>query len=210
MYGCTLPGVPGTATATEGRGARRRTALLDATLRVIARDGAAGASHRAVAAEAGVPLGSTTYYFDSREAMLLAALRHAADGEVALIEARLAALSQRSLDRAGWRREVVRWALEQVAEERAHVLVARHQLQLEALRHPELRAVYGAWTAAGLALTEAMLRQAGAADPARDAAVLVAAVDGVTLNAVVLADPPVRERLVRDVVGQTMERLLDD
>lgn len=192
-----------------GRGARRRVALLDATLRVVAREGAAGASHRAVAAEAGVPLGSTTYYFASREAMLLEALRHAADGEVARIEARLAALEARPPDAAGWRREVVRWALDQVADERAHLLVARHQLELEALRRPELRAVYGAWTAAGLRLTETVLRRAGARDPARDAPVLVAAIDGVTLNAVVLADTAARRRLVRGVVAHAMERLLD-
>jgi DNA-binding transcriptional regulator YbjK len=192
----------------QPRGARRRAALLDATLWVVARDGAAGASHRAVAAQAGVPLGSTTYYFESREQMLLAALRHAADTEVALIEQRLRELDRGGLDLPGWRRAVVDWALKEVSEDRAHLLIARHQLRLEALRSPELRAVYGTWTGASLALVERFLARAGSASPGADAAVLVAAIDGVTLNAVVLLDGARRRALVRAVVGQAVDRLL--
>lgn len=194
---------------TQSRGARRRRALLDATLRVVARDGAAGASHRAVAAEAGVPLGSTTYYFQSREQMLLAGLRHAADTEVARIDERVRELEAADLNRDGWRRAAVDWALQEVSDARAHLLIARHQLRLEALRDPDLRAVYGTWTGASLALVETFLRRAGSSDPGPDAAVLVAAIDGVTLNAVVLLDGARRRALVRGVVGQAMDRLLD-
>lgn len=194
--------------ASPGRGARRRTALLDATLRVVARDGAAGASHRAVAAEAGVPLGSTTYYFASREEMLLEALRHAAEADIARTRERVTALSGAGLDRDGWRRAILDWAQEEVAPGRAHVLVARHHLRLEALRRPELRAVYGAWTAAGLELMETVLAAAGSDAPAADAAVLVATIDGLALNAVVLGGGAAgRARLVEDVVGRAVERL---
>ena len=63
-----------------------------------------------------MPLGSTTYYFESREQMLLAALRHAADTEVARIEQRLRELEAGRLDRAGWRRAVVDWALQEVSD----------------------------------------------------------------------------------------------
>lgn len=42
---------------------QRRLTILDATLRIIVRDGLRGVRHRAVAAEAGVPLSATTYYF---------------------------------------------------------------------------------------------------------------------------------------------------
>ncbi len=192
----------------QPRGERRRATLLDATLRVIARDGPAAASHRAVAAEAGVPLGSTTYYFESREHMLLAALRHAADAEVSRIERRVHELDAGRLDPAGWRRAVVDWALQEVSSQRAHLLIARHQLRLEALRNPELRAVYGTWTGASLALVETLLRRAGSPYPEVDAAVLVAAIDGVTLNAIVLLKGARRRALVRAVVGQAMDRLI--
>lgn len=53
----------------QGRRARRESSkqrrrdILEATLRIIIRDGIRAVRHRAVAAEAGVPLSATTYYF---------------------------------------------------------------------------------------------------------------------------------------------------
>lgn len=48
----------------------RRKAILEAALRVIERDGVRGIKHRAVAAEADVPLAATTYYFDDIHSLL--------------------------------------------------------------------------------------------------------------------------------------------
>ncbi len=42
----------------------RRLGLLEAALRIIAREGTRGIRHRAVAIEANVPLAATTYYFE--------------------------------------------------------------------------------------------------------------------------------------------------
>lgn len=59
----------GDAVAYRGRRAartgseQRRKAILEATLRIIIRDGIRAVRHRAVAKEAGVPLSATTYYF---------------------------------------------------------------------------------------------------------------------------------------------------
>jgi hypothetical protein len=127
---------------------------------------------------------------------------------VSRIERRLRELDAGRLDPAGWRRAVVDWALQEVSSQRAHLLIARHQLRLEALRSPELRAVYGTWTGASLALVETLLRRAGSPYPEADAAVLVAAIDGVTLNAIVLLKGARRRALVRAVVGQAMDRLI--
>jgi DNA-binding transcriptional regulator YbjK len=44
----------------------RRNSLADAGVRLIARDGVRALTHRAVDAEAGVPVGSTSYYARSR------------------------------------------------------------------------------------------------------------------------------------------------
>ncbi|GCD46678.1 TetR/AcrR family transcriptional regulator [Streptomyces paromomycinus] len=49
--------------------------IIDAAIRVVGERGIAGLSHRAVAAEADVPLGSTTYHFASLDDLLTAALR---------------------------------------------------------------------------------------------------------------------------------------
>lgn len=50
--------------------AERRAALIDAGLRLIARDGLAHATTRAIVAEAGMSLASFHYAFESREAFL--------------------------------------------------------------------------------------------------------------------------------------------
>ncbi|NEE37598.1 TetR family transcriptional regulator, partial [Streptomyces sp. SID7982] len=65
----------------------RRTRIIDAALTVIAADGIAGLSHRTVAAEADVPLGSTTYHFASLDELLVAALRRCNENFVQALRA---------------------------------------------------------------------------------------------------------------------------
>ena len=58
---------------TRPRGEKTRHKILEATLKVIARDGVRGTTHRAIAREAGVQLSLTTYYFkDLNELISLA------------------------------------------------------------------------------------------------------------------------------------------
>lgn len=57
--------------------AGRRQAIVEAAGRVIARQGLGELTHRRVAAEADVPVGSTTYYFSDLGALREAALAHA-------------------------------------------------------------------------------------------------------------------------------------
>ncbi|MEV2274964.1 TetR family transcriptional regulator [Nocardiopsis sp. NPDC049922] len=58
------------------RDPRRRIAeITEATARVIEARGVEGLTHRAVAEEAEVPLGATTYHFATREDLIAAALR---------------------------------------------------------------------------------------------------------------------------------------
>lgn len=49
--------------ASRAGSEKRRQAILEAALRIIVRDGVRAVRHRAVAAEAQVPLSATTYYF---------------------------------------------------------------------------------------------------------------------------------------------------
>lgn len=51
------------ATGRSPRGAARRAEIVEAAAAIVVADGPAALTHRAVAARAGVPLGSTTYYF---------------------------------------------------------------------------------------------------------------------------------------------------
>jgi DNA-binding transcriptional regulator YbjK len=65
------------STRERGRaGTDRKTSILDAALRLIGTGGIDSVTHRRVAEAAGVPLGSTTYYFDSRAHLLGQAFIH--------------------------------------------------------------------------------------------------------------------------------------
>ena len=77
--------------ALTPKGEARRTALLDAVLRVLAREGAGSITHRSVAKEAGVPLSAATYYFANLDELYVSALRRATEEQVLLfasVEAR--------------------------------------------------------------------------------------------------------------------------
>lgn len=66
----------------------RRDRLVDVTLDLIAAQGLAGATYRTIADAAGVPLGSMTYHFPSREDLVFAAFeRFANDGFSSLDDA---------------------------------------------------------------------------------------------------------------------------
>ncbi|KZM74737.1 TetR/AcrR family transcriptional regulator [Nocardia terpenica] len=57
----------------------RREVIAEAAERVLAERGVEGLTHRAAAEAAGVPLGSTTYYFADRDDLIAAALERAVD-----------------------------------------------------------------------------------------------------------------------------------
>ncbi|MDH1659041.1 TetR family transcriptional regulator [Pseudomonas mosselii] len=59
----------GRKTARQGS-EQRRQQILDAAMRIVVRDGVRGVRHRAVAAEASVPLSATTYYFKDIQDLL--------------------------------------------------------------------------------------------------------------------------------------------
>ncbi len=87
------------ATVTRGTG---RDVLLDATLRLIGERGLHAITLREVADAAGLSLGSTTYHFADREALMLAALTRYADSVVsqcdaALLRAEVESASPRTL-----------------------------------------------------------------------------------------------------------------
>jgi DNA-binding transcriptional regulator YbjK len=57
--------------------------LLEATLKIVGEVGADAVTHRRVAEVADLPWASTTYYLDSKEHLLTAALEFAAERDIA-------------------------------------------------------------------------------------------------------------------------------
>lgn len=164
---------------TEPRGAARRREILEATLRVIGRGGLAAVDHRTVAAEAGVPLGSTTYYFRSKDDMVSQALEHVAGQEAArLAEQRLTLEDAAAADVPELLTEIVMSA---VTIDRM-VLLAQYQLYLESARRKDLRVAAERWDRAYAAMYQLALERAGGPDPAGRARLLCVSLDGLILQ----------------------------
>ncbi|MEU1125323.1 TetR family transcriptional regulator [Streptomyces sp. NPDC005899] len=125
----------------------RRERIIDAAIRVVAAEGIAGLSHRTVAAEADVPLGSTTYHFASLDELLVAALRRCNESFVRTVRE-----SPYLLDPAVPLADgLTRLAGEWFAAGRGP-LELEYELYLAALRRPALRPVATEWADALAAL----------------------------------------------------------
>ncbi len=164
----------------QRRGEERRLALLDAALRLIARGGTLAATHRAAAAEAGVPLASTTYDFASRDDLLEQALAHAVTTDLRLMAPAHAALREAaSTDEAA--RIVARAFAARLDGDREGV-VAAYEIALEAARRPRLRDAARAWAEAYASAFEPALTRLGSPAPAIDAELAARALDGLILD----------------------------
>src|SRR4051794_30746956 len=125
-------------------------AIVAATIRVIGRGGTAAVTHRAVAAEAGVSLSSTTYHFASKGRIIDAALRRVAEREIERLTEAAAALEHRD-DVGELAEATVDWLAGQLAEDDAEIRAGYH-LQLEATNRPALQDISLAWGHAVLRL----------------------------------------------------------
>ncbi|MET8058192.1 TetR/AcrR family transcriptional regulator [Streptomyces microflavus] len=177
----------------------RRTRIIDAALRVIAADGIAGLSHRTVAAEADVPLGSTTYHFGSLDELLTAALRRSNENFAqALRDSEVCAVEPSGEGAAtGLADELTRVLGEWFAGERGAIEL-EYELYLAALRRPALRPVAAEWAESAVEVLSART------DPAT-ARALVALMDGVCLQVLLTGSAfdaaYTREMLTRVVDG---------
>jgi DNA-binding transcriptional regulator YbjK len=189
----------------DPRGERRRAELLDAAIKLIGAQGLDGVTHRAVAAAAGVPPATPSYYFRSKDDLIDEALKLVAEREIARLNHFRDALGDGPGDDVElWAQGIASWLEEQLEGEGRVGLLAQYHLQIEGARRPALTPVLRSWAAATQAMAEDTLRRIGAPDPARDAILLVSAIDGLRLEAVSAAGAQLRGEQLRALV----ERLL--
>jgi TetR/AcrR family transcriptional regulator, regulator of biofilm formation and stress response len=184
----------GTQSNARPRGAARRDALLDAVLRIVADEGVDAVTHRRVAEVAGLPLASTTYWFDSKEHLLTAALERAADRDIERLQTLLGDAAKRAADPLGL---VVDAILDPNAESAKAppsgaadnstpatrgYLLATYALWLEAARRPALRKVIARWNDAYTEALPPLLAAAGSRQPRSDVELLLAAADGLLVG----------------------------
>jgi DNA-binding transcriptional regulator YbjK len=167
------------------RAADPRGRLLDAALAVIDSDGIRGLTHRRLEDEAGLARGSARYHLGTNDQIIAATLEHAALRDLRMIEAALARLGLDAL--AGSKASIPKMAAVMVSTllENPGAIRARYELLLEATRRPSLKAEAQRWRAHFVDTTELGLTAAGLDDPHTAALLLVAILDGLTLDAVI-------------------------
>ena len=182
--------------------ADRRTVLLDAALELVGTQGMRGLTHRAVDAAAGVPPGSTSNHFRTREALVL--------GIVERFIARERAMATDPYDEVdaspgGVAAALGRFVERALGADRA-VTLARYAILVETAQNPDLLRegmAPGAGQVDAWALD--LVTRAGSADPARDLGVLANYVTGLVLHELALPTPGLdataRIRGVIDTLG---------
>ncbi|SNT62673.1 transcriptional regulator, TetR family [Actinomadura meyerae] len=155
----------------------RRRELADAAIRTLAEAGMRGLTHRAVDKAAGLPEGSCSYYFRTRQALLQATVDRLEEADTAELAAR-PALSGADVSGHEEVAEAAARLVEHWTTAGRERMLARYELALEATRRPELRTVFVRAGARSRALAEAMLTAIGAPAPERQAPLLVAYIDG--------------------------------
>lgn len=114
----------------------RRVMLTDAAVDVLAHEGARGLTFRAVDARAGVPVGTASNYFSSRDDLLMqtgARISSRMTPDPAQVEQIMLPAPSRELVT-----ELMHWLVRRMTDDRTGYL-AMLELRLEATRRPELR-----------------------------------------------------------------------
>jgi DNA-binding transcriptional regulator YbjK len=114
----------------------RRAQILDAAIGILADEGVGGLTHRQVDDRAGLPAGTTSNYFRTRQALLEATAARTVDLHWQRVEALQAAIG--SLTRHGVKALMTRM-LSAPDEQFRRYTLARFELFMEGTRRPELR-----------------------------------------------------------------------
>ncbi|WP_018686678.1 TetR/AcrR family transcriptional regulator [Actinokineospora enzanensis] len=193
-------------TASTPKGERRRQALVEAAAELLVEGGFEAVRHRAVAERAGLPLASTTYYFESLDELVGAALEFHGRSELARGRAVLAELTEapRGVDR------LVELVLDQLlgpaGDNDAEAVLLRYERLVATGRRPYLRPLM---LDLGAELRQLLLdtcARAGAELDAKRLEQLIALVDGAVVNALIEVDPHPRaaaRRMLRELLGQS-------
>ena len=128
------------ASAPRRKDPTRRERIARAAITVVADRGVEKLTHRAVAAAAEVPLGSTTYHFATLDDLLAEALKVAAADDVAHLREWTAHLD-RDLDLVATLTDIVLHCLGPARPQ----TVVQHELYIAALHRPALRHVSTEW-----------------------------------------------------------------
>jgi DNA-binding transcriptional regulator YbjK len=192
-------------TSTRTTFSTRQRTLLAAAVRVLARLGLRGLTHRAVDAEAGLPEGSCSAYMRTRLALLTSLTEYVTDNFSHDIQE----LAQRIEEH----QEVQEYAVQETTAMlrswllEPEMLVARVELSLEGSRQPEIARITQAQLRDLESIVEHAMVTGGHLHSRARASTLIASIDGVLMHA--LREPPAdRATYLRDALELLMGALV--
>jgi DNA-binding transcriptional regulator YbjK len=185
------------AAATTPLSPRRRQ-LLDAARHVIADEGLKGLTHRAVDRQAGLPEGSCSAYWRTRNALQAALTEYVAASLLADVDElteqiRACGPDDEQASAAATLELFLRWL------DQRELLVARLELTMAATRDPELSQLLADHRARLIDIVEEIMTAAGKEHGEARAEALVASYDGILLAALLQPAPARREFLARSL-----------
>jgi AcrR family transcriptional regulator len=160
--------------------------VLDAAIAVLGGQGSRALTHRAVDVAGGLPAGTASNHFRSRDALLAGVLQRLLSTEIAAFHALAEA------DRPAGPATLVANTgamMRHLAGPARHLTLARHAIFLEAAWRPELREALLARSAELWDWAGRWLAAVGSRDPVGDAKILLAYMDGALVAQVCRADP---------------------
>lgn len=193
----------GRKTSRSGSEKRRRE-ILEASLRIVVREGVRGVRHRAVAKEADVPLSATTYYFKDISDLIIDTFALFAEcsvvNDIIPFSGKLVKFLERfekeEIRNMEVRANIIKELANRVSEgmycdltQNRNKLIAQQALLHEAVRDPRLADI--AITYRRALLDSGLLKACelyGAEDPEKDANLLLAGINNVQYEA--LLKPP--------------------
>ena len=177
---------------TSARGQARRDLIVEAAMRVIAERGPDGLTHRRVAAVAQIPVAATTYWFASKEELVVEAFERALNDDLARLERRRERAQRWT--RKTLARELAKELHRELSEDRT-TLVVNYGLWMEALRRSDLCSLAAQWNDACLAFYRDLLARIAPGVTDDDAHLVSVAVDGLVVQQLALTRVVSRQRL---------------
>lgn len=191
--------------ASTPKGERRRRELTEAASALLTEGGFDAVRHRAVAERAGLPLASTTYYFDSLDDLVAAAVEHQGRAELARSARRWRELGDQQRTVEGTAELVLEHLLgprQPDAESDYEAVLSRYERLVGTGRRPFLRPLMREMGGEMDSLLLDVLSVCGFAGDQQSVDRIVALVDGTVLNALIEVDPHPRDAAARALLAE--------
>lgn len=182
--------------ALSARGSQRRKDLIEAALRVLARDGHHAVTLRTVSVEADASHGSINYYFGSRSALMCAAADEVCRRIATNLAQVIPKLEECADDPDQFAAVLAEHSIKYMVDDRAMGL-AIQELTLAGARDKDLRGVLVKWGKVDSRLTRNAYLKLGSADPDLDYAFVLNSLGGLIMAQLAIPRRDFESRILR-------------